>query len=129
MIESVAGFIGAGALQDARADEHLRRGREAAQERRNGEDGDSDHEDQPAAVGVGDLAPDQHQRRERQGVARHDPLELGEIGVEVALDRRQRDVHDGVVEHDHEEPDRDRRERQPLPILLCEDPGAHVGRH
>ena len=83
-------------------------------------------EDAPAAVRVRDLAADQHQRRERQRVAGDDPLELGEVGAEIALDRRQRDVHDGVVEHDHEEAERDRGERQPLAVLLCEDPSPHA---
>ena len=44
------------------------------------------------------------------------------------LDRRQRDVHDRVVEHDHEQPERDGDERPPLPVLgqrrcvLCTGP-------
>ena len=53
------------------------------------------------------LPPDEHQRRERQRVAGDDPLQLGEIGAEILLDRRQRDVHHRVVEHDHEEAERD----------------------
>ena len=34
--------------------------------------------------------------------------------AQVVLDRRQRDVHHRVVEHDHEEPERDGGERPPL---------------
>ncbi len=117
---------GAGSLKNASADEHLGRVGEAAQERRQGEDDDPGDEDPPAPVGVGDLAADQHQRRERQRVAGDDPFELREVGAEVALDRGQRDVHDGVVEHDHEEAERDRRQRQPLAVLLCEDPSPHA---
>jgi hypothetical protein len=78
-----------------------------------------------AAVVVRELAAGQHQRRERQRVARHDPLELGEADAEVALDRGQGDVHDGVVEHDHEEPERHRAERPPLPVLRGEEPRPH----
>ena len=72
------------------------------------------------------LPPDEHQRGERQRVAGHDPLELGEVGAEVALDRRQRDVHDGVVEHDHEQAEGDGGQRHPLAVLLCEDPSPHA---
>ncbi len=116
---------GSGPLQDARADQHRRRRGEAAHERREREDDDAEHEDPPASVGIGHLAADEHERREGQRVARHDPLELGEIGAEVALDRGQRDVHHRVVEHDHEEPEGDGGERQPLAIFLCEDPRPH----
>ena len=83
-------------------------------------------EDAPPAVCIRHLAADQHQRRKRQRIAGHDPLELGQVRLELALDRRQRDIHDGVVEHDHEEADRDGGERQPLAIHLCEDPTAHA---
>jgi hypothetical protein len=38
--------------------------------------------------------------------------------VTIFLNRRQRDVHDGVVEHDHEEPKGDGGERPPLAPLL-----------
>ena len=120
MIDSVAGFISAApAPWTTRATiSMLARVGEPAPERGAGEDDDADDEDEPAAVGVGELAADQHQRREAQRVAGDDPLQLGEVGAEVLLDRRQRDVHDGVVEHDHEEPERDGGERPPLPPFL-----------
>ena len=112
-------------LQDTSRDEHLPGAREPAEERGAGEDDNSDDEDQPTAIGVCDLAADEHQCGERQRIARDDPLELGEIRIEIALDRRQRNVHDGVVEHDHEQAERDRPQREPLPVLLCEDPSSH----
>jgi hypothetical protein len=117
---------GAGPLSDACRDQHLPAGGEAAAERRDGEDGDPDDEECAATVRVRELAADQHQRRERQGVPAHDPLELGEADTEVALDGGQRDVHDGVVEHDHEEPERDGRERPPLLVLLGHEPCPHL---
>ena len=58
------------------------------------------------------------QRREGERVTRDDPLQLREVCAEVILDRRQRDVHDGVVEHDHEEAERDGGQRPPLASLL-----------
>src|SRR5207244_11931992 len=45
--------------------------------------------------------------------------------VEVASDRGERDVHDRVVEHDHEEAEGDGPQRPPLAVLLCEDACAH----
>ena len=108
----------ADALHDARHDQHVSGVREPAPQRGGGEDEDADHEDQAAAVGVGELAADQHQRREAERVARDDPLQLGEICSDVRLDRRQRHVHNGVVQHDHEEAERDGGERPPLPPFL-----------
>src|SRR5437667_287428 len=67
----------------------------------------------------------QHQRREGQGVTRDDPLELGQAGPELAPDRRQGDVHDRVVEHDHEQPDGDGAERPPLPCSRVEHRSWH----
>ena len=78
------------------------------------------------AVRVGQLPADQHQRGERERVAGDDPLELRQPDAEVALDRRQRDVHDRVVQHDHEQPERHRRERPPLLVLLGHEPCPHV---
>jgi hypothetical protein len=106
------------ALEDACRDQHLAGVGEPTPERREREDDDPDHEEEPAAVRVRELAADQHQRREAERVAGDDPLELGEVGAEVLLDRRQRDVHDGVVEHDHEEAEGDGGERPPLPVRL-----------
>ena len=116
---------GAGALRDARGDEHVARRREPAGKGREGEHRDADDEQETPAVGVGELSADQHERREGERVAAHDPLELREPDAEVALDRRQRDVHDGVVEHDHEQPERHRRERPPLLVLFGNESSPH----
>ena len=128
MIESVAGFISAAPTpwSDARGDQLVARVGEAAPERGEGEDAIPSDEDQPPPVRVGHLPADEHERRERQRVAGDDPLELGEVGAEVVLDRGQRDVHDRVVEHDHEEAEGDRGQREPLACLLCEDPSSHA---
>ena len=116
----------AGTLQDPRSDEHVAAGREAAQQRGEREHHDAHHEDQASAVRVGELAADQHQRREGERIARDDPLELREPDTEIALDRGKRDVHDGVVEHDHEQPERHSRERPPLLVLLRHEPRPHA---
>ena len=87
MIDSVAGFISAAPAPwtTRAADQHLAGVGEPAQERRDREDDDADDEDEPAAVRVRDLAADEHERGEGEGVPGHDPLELGEVGVEVAF--------------------------------------------
>src|SRR5436309_5945968 len=48
------------------------------------------------------------------------PLEVAQRGVEAALNRRQRDVHDRVVEHDHEQREAHGSERPPLAVVLGE---------
>ena len=109
------------ALDDARADQDRRlRASPQASDAAVKID-EADDEDPPPAEQVGELAAGEHERAEGQRVAGDDPLELGHLEIERVLDRRQRHVHDGVVEHDHEEAERHRRERPPLPVLVCED--------
>ena len=79
-----------------------------------------------AAEEIGELSSREQEHGERERVRAHDPFELRDARAEALPDRRQRDVHDGVVEHDHEETERDGREREPLPVVLCEDPSPHV---
>ena len=52
----------------------------------------------PPAVPVAERAAEQEEAGERQRVGVHDPLQAREPGIEVAADRRQRDVDDGRVE-------------------------------
>ena len=99
---------------------------EPAEERRGGEDDQADHEDQPAAEQVAELAAREQQRREGQRIGRNRPLELRTADAELPLDRRQRHVHDRVVEHDHEEREAQRAQRPPLPVLVREDPRPHA---
>ena len=94
-------------------------------ERGDREDDEADDEDPPAAEQVGELAAREHQDAEGERVAVDDPFELRDADVQVALDRRQRDVHDRVVEHDHEQAERDRPQRPPLPVLRVEDLRLH----
>ena len=108
---------GAGALDDAGADQEPRARRERAGERGAAEDRQADDEDAPAPEQVGQLAAGEHQRGECERVAGDDPLELREPGPELTLDRGQRHVHDRVVEHDHEQAEADGRERPPLAVL------------
>ncbi len=60
---------GAEALHDAGADQELRRRRDRARERRRGGHSQAADEDEGPAQDVGQLAADEHERREREGVA------------------------------------------------------------
>ena len=112
-------------LHDARADQHAGAVREPAEERRRGEDHEPGDEDAPAAEHVGELAAGEEQHSERQGVAVDDPFELGDRDAEIRTNRRQRDVHDRVVQHDHEQAERDGEQRPPLAVLRCEEARSH----
>jgi hypothetical protein len=116
---------GADALDGPRADQRPACRREPAGERREREDHEADQEDATPSEEVGQLAAGEHEHGEGEGVGVHRPLELREPDAEVALDGRQRDVHDGVVEHDHEEREGERSQRPPLAVLLGEDPCPH----
>jgi hypothetical protein len=104
-IESVAGIISA-APSEAR-----RRGGQR-------EDDDTEEEHAAAPEDVPETAAGRQQHREGERVAVDDPFQAGERGAEVALDRRQRHVHDRVVEHDHEQREAHRAERPPLAVLV-----------
>jgi hypothetical protein len=113
MIESVAGFISAApmpwtvraAISDVASPA-------------------SPHQSAPAEQ-VGQLPAREQEHAERQRVGVHDPLELRYGDAEVGADRRQRDVHHRVVEHDHEQAERDGDERPPLAVLVREHPCLH----
>ena len=94
---------GADALDDAAGDEPgVARG-EADRRAREPEGDDAEQEHPAAAEDVAQPAAGDQQHGEGQGVRVDGPLERREARVEVALDRGQRDVHDRVVEHDHEQ--------------------------
>ena len=78
---------------------------ERAPERREGEHREPDHEDEPPAEEVRRTASKQQEPAERQPVSRHDPLQVGFGEVELAADRRQRDVDDREVGDRHEKCD------------------------
>ena len=120
MIESVPGIISAApiALDDPADDQRGRVGRQAGGRRGEREDDDADQEDAAAAEDVAEAPAGREQHREGERVAVDRPLQAGDRGAEVLLDRRQRDVHDGVVEHDHEQREAHRSERPPLAVLV-----------
>ena len=89
-------------LHRARDDERALRGREAAGERGDGEERDPDQEQPPVAEQVAEAAAEQEEPAEGQQVGVHDPGERGLVEAEILPDRRQGDVHDRRVEHDHQ---------------------------
>src|SRR6266478_4210158 len=112
-------------LHRTRADQEAGVRREAAGERREREDREADDEDAAAAEEIAELAARDQQGREDERVRGDDPLELRDRDVEVSLDRRQRDVHHRVVEHDHEEAERNRDQRPPFAVLVGEEACLH----
>jgi hypothetical protein len=67
----------------------------------------------PAPDAVADRGGRQQQNREGERVGVDDPRQAVPGEAERVLDRRQRDVHDRGVEHDHELRRREHDEREP----------------
>ena len=93
---------GAGALDDAAADEQLLVGGDGREQGADGEQGRAADEHAAPAEQVRGPAGQQQQAAEGQDVGVDDPGEGGGAEAEVGLDGRQRDVDDGGVEHDDE---------------------------
>jgi len=106
----------ADALQAAGNVEEGRVGGDRAEQRGDGEDPQPDDEYAPAAEPVGQRPRGEDERGEREGVGVDHPLQVGEVGVQRALDLRQRDVHDRDVEQEHERRDANRDQGPPLAV-------------
>ena len=85
----------------------------AAERGGDGEADEADDEGALAAEQVGEAAAEQQQAAEGERVGGDDPLAVAVGEAEVGLGGRQRDVHDGRVEHDHELGEPDDGEGQP----------------
>ena len=72
-----------------------------------------DHQDPAAAEQIRGAAAEQQEAAERERVRGHDPLQAGLGEVQIAADRRQRDVDDRQIDDRHEERHRQQRERAP----------------
>ena len=90
-------------------------GARPAQHRSDGEDGDAGQEQAAASEQVAEAAGEEEQTAEADQVAVDDPGERRLVGVEAALDRRQGDVHDRRVEHDHQLAEAEHDECDPPP--------------
>jgi hypothetical protein len=92
-------------LQRPPADQRRQARRQPAQRRAGGEHHQPGAEHPPAAEPVAERAGGQQQAGEHQHVGVDHQLQPGHAGTEVALDARQGHVHDGVVQHHHEQPE------------------------
>ena len=67
----------------------------------NGEDDDTDIENLSATVSITERATYQQQRGKKKRVGLDDPLNTDRRGVQIGLQKRQRDVDDGTVDKRH----------------------------
>ncbi len=70
-----------------------------------------------ATVAVAERPAQQQQPGEQQRVGINDPLEPARAGVQLAREGWQRDVHDGGVEHRHQQAQAQHRERPPTTTI------------
>ena len=104
----------ADALEAAGEVERGGRAGQAAEQRRDREKDEADDEHALAAEEVGQGTGGEEHRREHQRIGVHHPLQVGEAGVQLALDVRQRDVHHRDVEQQHERRQADGEKRPAL---------------
>ena len=104
---------GAKPLQAAEDDEHLGRLREPVEQGRHREDDETHEEHALSPEQVARAAAEEQEAAEGQRICIDDPLQVGVRDLQVLLNRRQRDVHDGRVEHDHELRHADEHEHEP----------------
>ena len=108
------GDAGAGEPLDRAADDEERRVR--GQAAHGGGDGEGDHaaeEDPLVAEQVAEPAGQQQEAAEGEQVGVDDPGQRGLREAEVGADRGQGDVHDALVEHDHQVAQAEHVEGQP----------------
>ena len=92
----------ADALYRACRDEEALRGRETARERGDREERDPGEEHPARPVQVAEPAAEEQEAAEGEEIGVDDPRQGGLREPEVVADRRQRDIHDRPVEHDHQ---------------------------
>jgi hypothetical protein len=107
------GHRAADPLDEPGGDQQLLAAGQPAQQRGHREHRQAGHEDPLAAEQIAQPAGQQQQAAEGDQVRVDDPREVGLREAEVALDRVQRHVHDGLVEDDHQHAGAQHRQRQP----------------
>jgi hypothetical protein len=108
-----------GALQGPGHHEHHERDGGAPDRGGDGEPDQARDKDPLAAVHVAEPAAHQQQAAEGKGVGRHHPLPVTVREPQRLLRRRQRDVDDRGVEHDHELGDSHHGQDHPAPVGRC----------
>jgi hypothetical protein len=107
------GHRATGALDEPRHDQHDLALGEAARGRGGDEDRQPDDEDPPLSDQVAEPSGEQQQAAERDQVGVDDPGEVRLREAEIVLNRGQGDVHDRLVEDDHQHPHAEDDERDP----------------
>jgi hypothetical protein len=113
-------------LRSSGNDQPKWRRRRPTERRGHREEPDRDEEHPLAAEQVTERAGVEHHRREGQRVRVHDPLQVGERGVQLLLDVRQRDVDYGDVEEEHEHRHAHHGQHAPFPLHSGETNQAGV---
>ena len=103
----------ADAHQRPGGDQHVGGGGDGGQGRAGAEHQQAEGQRPAAAEAVAERAGGEQQAGEDEHVGVDDPLQRGGGGGEIALERRQRDVEDRVVEADHDQRDAEDGERPP----------------
>jgi hypothetical protein len=109
-------------LQPTHRDQEAVTGRQPGAKQCRREHGQAQHQDSPAPEQVCGPAAEKQEAAEGDRVGGHDPLQVRFGEVEVAADRRQRDVDDREIHDRHEERDGQHGERAPAADLgyrLC----------
>ncbi len=110
-------------LERTERDQRALRPGEAVEQGADSEEDEAGDEQPPSPEQVGQPAAEEKRPAEENGVGGDHPLEALLAEVQVGLDRRQRDVHDGDVEHDHELGGHDEGEDEPA---LTRIEGSHM---
>ena len=98
------------ALKDARYLKRSDAGSQSAQGRGQSEHRQTAHKD---ALGTKGIAKGSRPQQRAASVTVDQPLQCRKSGAELRADARQRQIHNGGVEHDHEEGRSGRNHRQP----------------
>jgi len=102
-----------GSLDESRGDQELLALREAAKRGGRGEDRQADHEHPLPTDQVAKTPGEEQQAAERDQVRVDDPGQVRLREVQVVLDGRQRDVHDRLIQDDHQESRAENDQRDP----------------
>jgi hypothetical protein len=77
-------------------------GRQRADQRAGGEDGDAEDEDPAPAVEIAERAPGEDQRGIGEVVEINDPLQRRRLSLEILLDRLEAEIDERGIEDGHE---------------------------
>ena len=102
-------------LERTRPDQDARRRCQPARKRRRGEHHHADDEHPLSSVPVRQRTAGQNHAGQRQRIRIDHPLEIGKARVQIPLDRRQRHLHHGHVDEQHERRCAQRNQRPPSP--------------